>query len=96
MSTTETAPMTQEQPERLSMWEQAYMDVQKILDGALGTEEEDGAGAGIAADVAMVVAQRDRARAEAKRLAGRLKELTEPGLFAAVPAAPEPQAGATP
>lgn len=67
------------------MWMHAYRDVQAVLDQALGTEEEDGAGAGIAADVALLASQRDAARAEAVRLEQRLRELTEPGLFAVVP-----------
>lgn len=36
------------------MYERAYFDVQGVLDGALGPEEEDGAGAGIVADVALL------------------------------------------
>jgi hypothetical protein len=60
-----------------SMWERAYMDVQAVLDKALGTREEDGAGEGIAADVALLVRQRNNARTEAERLS----ELVKPGLF---------------
>lgn len=33
------------------MYHRAYWDIQKVLDEHLGTEEEDGAGAGIVADV---------------------------------------------
>lgn len=36
------------------MYEQAYWRVSAILDHALGTEEEDGAGEGIASDVALL------------------------------------------
>lgn len=62
------------------MWHQAYMDVQAVLDKALGTEVEDGAGSGIAGDVALLAAQRDQARAEAADLAVRLKELADRGV----------------
>jgi hypothetical protein len=62
---------------------QAYMDVAAVLDKALGTEEEDGAGAGIAADVWLLAHQRDEARAQVAQLAARLKDLTEPGLIPA-------------
>lgn len=51
-----------------TMYERAYCDVQEVLDEALGTEEEDGAGEGIAADVRLLAAQRDEARAEVERL----------------------------
>lgn len=47
-----------------------YLDIQKVLDKALGTNEADGAGAGIVADIALVAdrmrqaeAERDTARA---------------------------------
>src|ERR1700734_554899 len=56
------------------MWHQAYMDVQKVLDKALGTGEDDGAGAGIAADVWLLADQRDKARAEAAQLRERCAE----------------------
>jgi hypothetical protein len=58
------------------MWEQAYMDVQAILDSALGTEEEDGAGGGIAADVHLLALQRDEARSKLadSREHGRVRE----------------------
>jgi hypothetical protein len=46
-----------------SMYESTYWAVQKILDRALGTEESDGVGEGIAADVQLLVDQRDAARA---------------------------------
>jgi NTP pyrophosphatase (non-canonical NTP hydrolase) len=73
------------------MWYHAYRDVQAVLDKALGPEEEDGAGAGIAADVALLAAQRDAARTEAGQLAARLRELTDPGLFAVVPVSADPE-----
>ena len=44
------------------MWERAYMDVQRVLDKALGAKEEDGAGYGIAGDVHLLASQRDEAR----------------------------------
>ncbi len=52
--------------------EAAYWGVQEVLDGALGTEEDDGAGAGIVADVWLVVEQRDAAL---KTVAGLTQEL---------------------
>lgn len=58
------------------MWEQAYMDVQAVLDRALGTREEDGAGAGIAADVALLARMRDEARAQLARAAEAHKALS--------------------
>jgi hypothetical protein len=80
MTTTEPAtPDIDKDP----MWHQAYMDVAAVLDKALGTEEEDGAGAGIAADVWLLAHQRDEARAQVAQLAARLKDLTEPGLIPA-------------
>lgn len=45
-----------------------YFDVQKVLDEALGSEEEDGAGGGIAGDVWLLAKQRDGARAEVAKL----------------------------
>jgi hypothetical protein len=47
-----------------------YMDIQQVLDAALGTEEMDGAGAGIIADVALVAGRMRTAEAEVKRLNG--------------------------
>ena len=41
-----------------------YLDIQQVLDKALGTNEADGAGAGIVADVALLAEQRDKARSE--------------------------------
>lgn len=43
-------------------------EVEAVLDRALGTDEADGTGEGLAADVALVVSQRDAARAEVERL----------------------------
>jgi hypothetical protein len=39
------------------MYQRAYWEINTVLDRALGTEEEDGAGQGIVADV-MLLAQR--------------------------------------
>ena len=63
--------------ERDPMFHQAYMEVQGVLDKALGTGEEDGAGAGIAADVWLLMEQRDAARAEAAKLAAQLEEMAK-------------------
>lgn len=51
------------------VYERAYWQVQAVLDAALGTEVEDGAGEGIAAEVQLLADQRDRllAVAEAAR-----------------------------
>jgi hypothetical protein len=57
------------------MFEQAYMDVQKVLDKALGTEEEDGTGGGIASEVWLLAHQRDGARAERDRLRNACKHM---------------------
>lgn len=38
-----------------------YFEIQKVLDGALGTEEVDGAGAGIVADIALLAKQKREA-----------------------------------
>ena len=64
--TTETTTPAEPRP---TMWEQAYMDVQKVLDEALGAEEEDGAGSGIAGDVWLLAQQRDEARAKLAAIA---------------------------
>lgn len=48
--------------------DQLRWDVEKILDAALGRNAEDGTGQGLAADVALVVRQRDEARAELQQL----------------------------
>lgn len=40
-----------------------YLDIQNVLDAALGTEEADGAGAGIVADVALLAEQKRTADA---------------------------------
>jgi hypothetical protein len=66
------------------MFEQIYMEVQAVLDKALGTGEEDGAGAGIAADVWLLAHQRDEARALVSQLAAQVAQLTEPRPFPAV------------
>jgi hypothetical protein len=54
------------------MYEDAYFNVQSVLDKALGPDEEDGAGEGIAADVALLAEQRDEARAELEQLKAKL------------------------
>lgn len=54
------------------MYRRAYFDVQKVLDKALGPNEEDGAGEGIAADVQLLADHLSAARAEAARLASLL------------------------
>ena len=63
---------------RLAFSPGMYLDIQKVLDGALGTTEADGAGAGIVADVALVTermkqaeAERDEARAELEKVRTR-------------------------
>jgi len=50
-------------PATPDMYEIAYWAVEKVLDEALGTEEEDGSGGGIAAEVYLLVEQRNQARA---------------------------------
>ena len=77
MSTTGTTPPD---IDRDPMWHQAYMDVQAVLDQALGTEEEDGAGGGIAGDVALLASQRDEARAGLARLKRTAALENEPAL----------------
>lgn len=59
-----------------------YLDIQKVLDKALGTNEADGAGAGIVADIALVAdrmrqaaTERDTARAELAEERARHGEL---------------------
>ena len=54
-----------------SMWRHRYVDVQAVLDDALG---DDDGGEGIAQDVALLAAQRDQARRQA---AGYVAELEE-------------------
>lgn len=51
-------------PHRDPMYHDAYMSIQRLLDKALGPNVEDGAGAGLQEEVALVVAQRDQARAD--------------------------------
>lgn len=63
---------TEHRPRDTEMYRRAYMDVQAVLDEALGTGEEDGAGEGIAADVALVASQRDQARREAGKAEAEL------------------------
>ncbi len=79
MSATEPTPKPAPDIKADPMWHRAYMDVQAVLDKALGTEEEDGAGGGIAGDVALLAAQRNEARAELARageLIRRLERIT--------------------
>ena len=45
-----------------------YLDIQIVLDKALGTNEADGAGGGIVADVALVAERMRAAEAEVKQL----------------------------
>lgn len=42
------------------MFDRAYMDIQKVLDEELGTEEDDGAGEGIVADILLALDKRER------------------------------------
>lgn len=49
--------------------------VEAVLDAALGTEDEDGAGAGLAADVQLLADQRDRLRAQVEAV----RELAQRG-----------------
>lgn len=51
------------------MYRKAYFEIDAVLDKALGTEEEDGAGAGIVADV-MLLAHRYELALQALRNAG--------------------------
>lgn len=52
------------------MYQRAYWDIQKVLDSALGTGEDDGAGEGIVADVRLL----------AYRYTAAIRELREQGL----------------
>jgi hypothetical protein len=52
------------------MYRSAYFRVQEILDDVLGPEEEDGAGEGIASDVALLARRCKAAEAEVLRLKG--------------------------
>lgn len=56
----------------LDMYRGCYFAVQDVLSAALGPNEEDGAGEGIAADVHLLAEQRDEARAALDRI----RELT--------------------
>lgn len=58
---------------RASMYERAYFDVQKVLDEYLGSEEEDGAGGGIAGDVWLMGERMRTAELEVQRLQRQLK-----------------------
>ena len=49
------------------MYEKAYFDIQKVLDEALGPNEEDGAGEGIVSDVLLALAVAER-RGQSKGL----------------------------
>lgn len=44
-----------------------WLQVERVLDQAIGTEVEDGAGEGLASDVALLATQRDEARTELQR-----------------------------
>lgn len=55
-----------------TVYRNAYGRTEKVLDKALGTEEHDGAGEGQAADVYLLMQQRDQARAELARVSGAL------------------------
>jgi hypothetical protein len=63
------------QPLKIGMYERAYLEISEFLDTALGTEEEDGAGEGLAGDVRLLAAQRNEARAELERLRNGGREL---------------------
>ena len=52
------------------MYKRAYWDVQRILDDAIGTEAEGGAGEGLASDVALLAARCKAAESEVMRLKG--------------------------
>lgn len=52
------------------MYQDRYWAVQEVLDVALGPNEEDGSGEGMAADVHLLAQQREEARAEAEQLRG--------------------------
>ncbi|WP_250029699.1 hypothetical protein [Paractinoplanes maris] len=51
------------------MYRKAYFEIDAVLDKALGTQEEDGAGAGIVADV-MLLAYRYELALQALKAAG--------------------------
>ncbi len=59
---------------RLSLGPSLYMEVQQVLDAVLGTEENDGAGAGIVADVQLVAERLLAAEAELTLLRGAERE----------------------
>lgn len=58
------------------MYERCYFEIQQVLDRAHGTEEGDGAGAGIVLEVDLLLQQRDEARAEVERLRTRPAEVS--------------------
>lgn len=53
------------------------MEVEKVLDEALGPNEEDGAGGGLVADVALLADRKTTAEAEVGRLQRELSEANE-------------------
>lgn len=77
MSTTEQNAEPVPDIDRDPMWHRAYMDVQKVLDEALGTEEEDGSGGGIASEVWLLAHQRDEARAKLAQAEALIRRLEE-------------------
>lgn len=70
------------------MYRDRYFAVQEVLDGALGPNEEEGAGEGIAADVLLLAQQRDEARRKLAELESAVVELAP----APAPAVPVPTA----
>lgn len=58
-----------------TVFEGAYWDAQKVLDEALGTNVEDGAGGGLADEVRLLAAQRDTAQLENDRLRAEVEQL---------------------
>lgn len=60
------------------MWHRAYMDVEAVLNQALGSEEEDGLGSGVAADVALLAQQRDEARAKLAAITDACRSIPTP------------------
>lgn len=59
------------------MYREAYFQIQRVLDTALGDLEENGAGQGIVADVALLAAQRDNACAHLDRVTAELAVLQD-------------------
>lgn len=62
---------------RMSMFERAFWDTQEVLDKALGPDERDGAGEGLAGEVRLLAQQRDQARAELADADRRRSEFDE-------------------